>query len=893
MLSVEIDGSRYLVPEGLTILEAVELMGGALPHLCHDQRLRPTGACRLCLVEVAGLPRPVPSCATQLMDGMRIKTTSDNLLYWRKTNLQLMADSISLAALNETAETPFKTLLEQQGILASGTSVEHPQFQDDDHPYIGTRMDRCILCQRCVRICDEVQGQGVWSVWGRGAETHVAPSASGGLQSNGCTSCGACVDTCPSDALYDKHKPPVQHWIRSTCAYCAVGCQLEWGVTGDRVVAVRPVHSPVNRGHLCAKGRYAFDYAQAPDRVIQPMIRNGESWQTVGWDEALDFVAQRLTDILSTRGADSIGILGSARATNEDNYLAQKFARVVIGNNNIDCCARVCHTPSAAALKKMLGTGAATNGFDDIEAARCFLVCGANPTENHPVVGARIKQAVRSGATLIVVDPRRIELAECADIHLAVKPGHNIELFNALAATLIEENLLDPIFIASRVGGLTEFDAFIRDYAPEKVAASCGVSARDIRAAARLYATGRPSMCFHGLGVTEHRQGTEGVMALINLALLTGNLGKPGSGINPLRGQNNVQGAAHMGCDPGILTGSVSLTSTDRSRFEEIWHCQIPSAKGKNLLAMMDAAATGSLKALWCMGYDIYLSLANASHTAEALKNIDLLIIQDLFLNETARAFGTVFLPAASVFEKDGTYMNSDRRVQRIRQAVSCPGQAQPDWWIIQELAQRMGKPEGFRFSSAEGIWNEVRGVWPEGNGLSYQRLETESLHWPCPDESHPGTPILYQEKFVAENVTLAQIAYTPSPEERSDAFPWILNTGRRIYQFNAGTMTLRSHQYELQHDDCLDISASDAHQIGVKENDWVKVSSRYGSISLPIKISEIVREGEVFASFHHANPFINRLTSPVRDSRVHTPEYKITAVHIEKCGRDSLGPVR
>ncbi|MGN5353794.1 molybdopterin-dependent oxidoreductase [Ralstonia sp. L16] len=671
MVRLTIDGVACEAAEGALLIDALSAAGKTVPHLCHDDRLIPSGACRLCIVHVKGQPHPVASCSSEVAEGMVVQTRSVALDALCRTNLELIAARYPRTAYAADPRHPFHRLLAKYDVPPGG-KFEDGLFRDDSHPYLGVGMDRCVYCERCVRICEEVQGQFIWEMAGRDDTTRVAISKGPTLLSAGCVSCGACVDTCPSGALFDKRivsKPTA--WTRTTCAYCGVGCQMDVGTANGRVVAVRPADRPVNRGHLCVKGRYAFEHNHAPDRATQPMLRRDGRWQAVGWGEALDFTATQLQAVIARYGSDAVGVLASSRATNEENYLAQKFARVVLGTHNVDCCARVCHTPSAKALKSMLGVGAATNSFDDIEQARAFLICGANPTENHPVVGARIKQAVLKGARLVVIDPRRTELAALADVHLPVRMGCNVPLLNALAAAMIEEGRIDRAFLTERVSGFDTFAAHVAAFAPERMAEVCGVPADAIRAAARIYADNPPAMCFHGLGVTEHLQGSEGVMALINLALLTGNLGKPGSGINPLRGQNNVQGAAQMGCDPATLTGSQSISQAG-SRFEQIWGHQLPTGRGLDVLEMMDAARAGHLKALWVMGYDIYLSLANATATAAALAALDLVIVQDLFVNQTAEAFGTVFLPAASAFEKEGTFMNSDRRVQRVH-AVTTP----------------------------------------------------------------------------------------------------------------------------------------------------------------------------------------------------------------------------
>jgi formate dehydrogenase major subunit len=657
---------------------------------------------------------------------------------------------------------------------------------------------------------------------------------------------------------------------------------MDVGTQQNRIVSINPRHdAPVSRGHLCVKGRFAFDFVSAPDRITQPMIRKGDQWQQVTWDDVISFTAESLQRISEQYGPDSIAVLGSARGTNEENYLAQKFARVVIGTNNVDCCARVCHTPTAAAMKLMLGTGAATNSYNDIEKARTILVCGANATENHPIVGARIKQAALRGANLIIIDPRRIELTQYAAIHLQPRPGTNIPLLNAIACTIVEEQLFDRQFTTGRVAEWDQFCDFIKQFSPEKVEADCGVKADLIRKAARLYASAKPSMCFHGLGVTEHTQGTEGVMCLVNLALLTGNIGKPGTGINPLRGQNNVQGAAHMGCDPGILTGSVSLNDA-RSLFESVWGASIPRKQGLNLLEMMDSAAAGKLKALWAIGYDIALTNANTSATEQALRSLDFVIVQDMFMNETARQFGSVFLPAASSFERDGTFMNAERRIQRVRKAIEPVGQSRSDWEIICAVAKAMGKGESFSYGSAQDIWNEIRTVWPAGRGITYERLDSGGLQWPCPDDGHSGTEVMHTESFPIGKAALRRVPYRPSDEIVDEEFPLLLITGRTLYQFNAGTMTMRTANVKLRPVDLLDISSEDAKRLDLNDAECVRIRSRYGDAVLPIRITSTVKPGELFATFHTAEVFLNRVTSPHRDRYVKSPEYKVTAVSIE-----------
>lgn len=890
MPRLTIDGIVADVANGLTVLEAASELGIEIPTLCNDPRLEPIGGCRLCIVDSTRTQRPVTACNTEAVDGDVIETATPGIEALRRTLLEGLARNYAPSDETVLPTNEFINLVTKYGIadqLGMDADFGGVTSVDDAHPYIRVDMGRCITCFRCVRICAEVQGQFVWEVWGRGGETRIVADSGGALADSSCVSCGACADTCPSGAIIDKSLVGVAGevtWTRTTCEYCGTGCELYAGTSGGSLVAARPVvDAPSSKGHLCVKGRYAHAYVSASDRVTTPLIREerGAEWREASWSEAIAYAARKLEEIRAERGPGAVGVLGSSRGTNEENYLAQKFARLVIGTNNVDCCARVCHAPTAAAMAMILGTGAATNSFDDIELANAFLVVGANSLENHPVVGARIRQRVLAGAGLVVIDPRRTELAEMATVHLAPEPGTDIPLMNAIAAAVIEAGGVDEDFVTNRVEGLDAFCRHVLEWTPKRAEAVTRVPAGLIREAALLYAETDPAMAFHGLGLTEHTQGTEAVMAIVNLALLTGNVGKPGSGVNPLRGQNNVQGSAHMGCEPTRLTGYVPIDKA-KDLTESVWGAPIPIAPGLDMLKMLDRAQVGELKALYCIGYDVAMSTSDADNTARALSQIELVIVQDLFVNETASEFGHVFFPVASVFERDGTFMNSERRVQRVRKSLEPPGDARPDWEITRALASEMGHGEQFDFSDPSEIWEEIRKVWRAGTGISYERLEAGGIQWPCPDESSPGTRILHVDEFAGgPTAELRRLEYIESEEVATAEFPLILTTGRTLFAFNAATMTSRTPNLELRPTDTLDISPDDASVRSLADGDRAVVRSRHGEVVLPVRIDDRVKAGEVFATFHDPAVMVNRVVSPGRDRFASTPEYKRTAVDV------------
>ncbi len=881
-ISLKIDGETVHAPAGSTIMQAARRAGIDIPSICWDPRVAPIGSCRLCLVEVQGQEELLTACQTEIREGMWVTTHNAELDAYRHTEIEWYAPHVSPDDLTAYPDKELHRLMARFDVEPAGCPSPAAAI-DASIPQIRVDMDKCIDCLRCVSICEEVQGASVWHEVGRGDESRIVPQHGDLLSEGGCVACGACTDTCPTAALTDTSAGHADRWTRTTCPYCGVGCELDVGIRAGRIVATRPApDAPVNKGHACAKGRYAFGFTHSADRQTQPLLRYQGCWQAAGWDEALDRCADQLTAIIAEHGPDAIGVLASSRSTNEDSYIAQKFARVALGTNNVDCCARVCHTPTAAAMKAILGAGAATNSFDDIERASTVLIAGCNPSECHPVIGARIRQHVRrSGANLIVIDPRQTELAKLATVHLALRPGTDIPLMNAMAHHIIASGLADERFIAGRINDFEAFAAHVADFPPDRVAEISEVDADDIRRAAEIYAGSGPAYAAHGLGLTEHVQGTEAVMALVNLALVTGNVGGPGMGVNPLRGQNNVQGTAHMGCDPGILTGAAPIADA-REAFEEAWGAPVTETPGLHLMKMIDAARDGSLKALIIIGYDILTSLADQHETRAALDKLECVIVLDLFMTETAQAFGTIFLPAASSFEKDGTFMNAERRIQRVRKAVEAPGTARADWDILCDLARRIDDTDGFEFADPEEIWDEIREVWPAAAGITYERLDTGGLQWPCRSDEDPGTGVLHAAAFgQGKRTKPRRLAYHPTSERPDADYPFLLSTGRTLHQFNVSTMSGRSAASLLRPTDTLDISPEDAARMGLSEGQMARIESRYGEAVLPVAIDDRIAMGRAFATFHDPKRAINQVTSPHRDRMVGAPEYKVTAVRI------------
>jgi formate dehydrogenase major subunit len=850
-----------------TVLDACRHAGAEVATLCADERLTRGGNCRACIVEIDG--RFAPACTTPAREAMEVHTDTERLRAYRLDLGELMlAESAPGGRAGE--------LLARWGATGERYRAERSSVRDESHVYLRVDLEKCIACRLCLRACDEIQGEMVYGVEGRGGGARIAWGGTSFAESP-CVSCGACVSVCPSEAITDVQRArPAEREeraVRTTCGYCGVGCQLEVHASEEGVRYVEGARGEPSRGHLCVKGRYAHAFARHPDRLTTPLVRKDGVLTPVGWPEAIALVAARLVE---HRG--KVAVLSSSRCTNEENYLVQKWARTALGTNDVDCCARVCHAPSAAGLGWSFGTGAATSSIDDIERADAILVVGSNATESHPVTGARIRQAALRGACLIVIDVRRTELAERADVHLCPRPGTNVLVLNAMASVVVEEKLFDRAFIDARTEGWREYEAFVRGLSPESTEAETGVPAALVRRAARIYATAARPLQVHGLGVTEHLQGSESVMLLANLALVCGAVGREGAGVNPLRGQNNVQGAADMGASPDRLPGYAPIEDAEaRARFEAEWGCALPPARGRTIPRIYDAALAGEVRAMFIHGEDVVQSDPNAAHVILALRALDFLVVQEIFLSETAK-LAHVVLPAASFLEKDGTFTNGERRVSRVRRALSPPGEARADWEILLDLMRATGVPQ--RFASPAEIMDEIARVVPAFAGISYARLEGDGLQWPVPHAKHPGTAVLHGTSFARGRARFALVEYVPSPSLTADG-DLVLVTGRRLAHYNTSSMTRRTPNEQLAGADELEIHPEDAGARGIETGARVVVESERGSARALARVTERVQPGSVFLTFHFPESGANFVTGAVVDRLSDCPEYKVTKVRV------------
>lgn len=890
-MRLSVDDVPVEVAEGASVLQAARAAGIPVPALCFDERVSPQGSCRVCLV---GLPGGMvaPACTAAATDGMVVRTDDQSARNAARLALELLVSELPPRALEIPAErSELVRACRQLGVAESRfDGVTHDRGIDHSHPYVKLDGDLCIACGRCVRMCAEVQGTFALSLAGRGFDTVVAAGDGGLWVSSPCVACGGCVDSCPSGALSEPgllDPRPIGRSTTTTCGYCGVGCSLEVHVRDEQIAAVTPVHgAPVNRGHACAKGRFAHAFARSRDRLTTPLVRRdgrNSPLQPASWEEAITTVATRLADIRTRHGPDSIGVISSARATNEENYLAQKFARVVIGSNSIDNCSRLCHAPSATGLTASFGLAGGTNSLDDLDHADCILVVGANPTEAHPVVGARLKQLVLRGARLVVVDPRRTDLAELADVHVQARAGSNVAVFNGIARVLLDEGYVDHNFVQQRASGLTELTDLLRDHPVDHAASVAGVQPETLAAAARLYGRAHRPAIVYGLGVTEHAHGTDGVRTLANLAILKGAVGTPGCcGVLTLRGQNNVQGASDLGALPDMLPGYQPLANADvRARFARSWGVDVPDRPGLRILEMFDAAAGGRLRALYVIGEDIAQTDPDSGRVRQALAACDLVVCHDLFLSRTAEHADVVF-PAVSFVEKDGTFVNFERRFQRVRPALDPPGQARSDFEILDLLARAMGVDLGCRTPAA--ALAECATLTPVFAGISHARLDRDgALFWPCRAAEEPGEAILYLDSFATPDgrAALAARPYLPPGEEPDSGFPYILITGRRLMHYNSGSMTRRTPNVQLFRKELLDVNPRDAAGLRLTDGDLVEVTSRRATIVMAVRLTDAVAPGELFSSFNFPDTPTNALTSDVADAVTGCPEYKVTAVSL------------
>ena len=892
LLTVNINGADYQARSGMTVLELANELGIKIPTLCHDPRLKPYGACRLCLVELSGARNPVPACATVLGPGMVIQTDTERVHRLRRTVIDLLlsdhpadcmtCDKCGACSLQEYA---YEYGVRESSFKEPARHVVRPQEAD---PFVERDLSKCILCGRCVRICDEVESAFAIDWIYRGFETQVSTAFGKSLKDTPCEFCGQCISTCPVGALSEATALPARTWetkkTLTTCAYCGCGCTLELHTKDNRIVRVAsPVGVGTNNGNLCVKGRFGYDFVNSPDRLTKPLIKKDGKFVEATWQEAIKTVADKLGGIKAKHGADAIAGLASAKCTNEENFVFQKFMRAAVGTNNVDHCARLCHASTVAGLAIAFGSGAMSNSIDDLEGTDAILVIGSNTTEAHPVIGMSLLKAVRqNGAKLIVIDPREIKLTKFADIWLAQKPGTDVAVLNGLMNVILSEGLVDEAFIAERTEDYAELKKILPAYTPEKVEEITGIPADDLRRAARLYAGAATAAIIYSMGITQHTTGVDNVLTIANLAMMTGNIGKPGCGVNPLRGQNNVQGACDMGALPNVYSGYQKIDDdAARAKFSDAWGVPMPEGIGLTVVEVMNAAADGKVKGLYIMGENPMLSDPDVGHVEEALENLEFLVVQDIFLTETA-ALADVVLPGVTFAERDGTFTSTERRVQRIRRAIDPVGESREDWRIVSDVSKAMGYP--MSYDSASDIMTEIAALTPSYAGISHGRIEGCGLQWPCPSVDHPGTPILHIGQFTRGKGKFHGIAFKPPAEETDIEYPMILTTGRLLNQYHTGTMTRKTPGLdEIYPVAAAEISPKDAKKFGLADGDKVRLITRRGQIEATALVTNKSRPGIVFMPFHFKEAAANLLTNPALDPIAKIPEFKVCALRIEK----------
>jgi formate dehydrogenase major subunit len=899
LVTLTIDGRRVTVREGTSLMRAAMEAGIKVPKLCATDMLDSFGSCRMCLVEIEGRAGTPASCTTPVAEGLVVHTQTPKLAQLRRGTMELYISDHPLDCLTcsangncELQDTAGEVGLREVRYGYDGAN-HLDALIDGSNPYFQFDPAKCIVCSRCVRACEEVQGTFALTIGGRGFESHVSAGMDESFLASECVSCGACVQACPTATLIEKgvveHGQP-EHSAVTTCAYCGVGCSFKAEMRGETVVRMVPwKDGKANRGHSCVKGRFAIGYASHPDRILKPMLRARitDPWREVSWEEAIAHVASEFRRIQAQHGAGAIGGITSSRCTNEETYLVQKLVRAGFGNNNVDTCARVCHAPTGYGLKTTYGTSAGTQDFDSVEHADVVMVIGANPTDGHPVFASRLKKRLRAGARLIVIDPRRIDLVRTPHVeaahHLALRPGTNVAMLTAIAHVIVTENLVDAAFVRERcdVATFNDWAAFVADprNSPEAMETVTGVPAASVRAAARLYATGGNGAIYYGLGVTEHSQGSTAVMAIANLAMATGNLGRPGVGVNPLRGQNNVQGSCDMGSFPHEYTGyrHVSDEATRRS-FEAHWGVTLDPEPGLRIPNMLDAALDGSFRGLYIQGEDVVQSDPDTRHVTQGLAAMECVVVQDLFLNETAN-WAHVFLPGSTFLEKDGTFTNAERRIGRVRR-VMAPKAGYADWEITQLIARAMGLAMNYEHPS--GIMDEIATLTPTFAGVSYAGLDAlGSVQWPCNEKAPEGTPVMHIGSFTRGLGNFVVTEYVATDEKVGPRFPLLLTTGRILSQYNVGAQTRRTANSIWHEEDRLEIHPHDAEERGIRDGSWVRVTSRAGETSLRARITDRVAPGVVYTTFHHPATQANVVTTDYSDWATNCPEYKVTAVQV------------
>jgi formate dehydrogenase major subunit len=900
-VTLTIDGRAVTVPAGTSVMRAASEAGIAVPKLCATDTLDAFGSCRLCLVEIEGRAGTPASCTTPVAPGMVVRTQTPRLGKLRRGVMELYIsdhplDCLTCAANGDCELQDMAGAVGLREVRYGMAGASHLDAQKDaSNPYFTFDPSKCIVCSRCVRACADVQGTFALTIQDRGFASKVSAGMDEAFIDSECVSCGACVQACPTATLIEKSVIAIgqpEHSLVTTCAYCGVGCSFKAEMRGEEVVRLVPwKDGKANDGHSCVKGRFAWGYATHRERILKPMIRARitDPWREVSWEEAITYAAGELRRIQARHGIGAIGGITSSRCTNEETFLVQKLVRAGFGNNNVDTCARVCHSPTGYGLKTTFGTSAGTQDFDSVDQADVILVIGANPTDGHPVFASRMKRRLRQGAKLIVIDPRRIDLVRTPHVaathHLPLRPGTNVAMLTALAHVIVTEGLVDEAFVRERCEpeSFADWAAFVAQPAnsPEALGPVCGVEPSGIRAVARLYATGGRAAIYYGLGITEHSQGTTAVMALANLAMATGNIGEAGVGVNPLRGQNNVQGACDMGSFPHELSGYRHVSDdAARALFEAAWGTPIDREPGLRINNMLDAALDGGFRGLYIQGEDILQSDPDTKHVSAGLAAMECVIVQDLFLNETA-SYAHVFLPGSTFLEKDGTFTNAERRIQRVRRVMS-PRNGMADWEITQALARAMGLDWNYTHPSA--IMDEIARLTPGFAGVSYAKLDAlGSVQWPCNEAAPEGTPVMHIDHFVRGRGHFVVTEYVPTDERTGARYPLLLTTGRILSQYNVGAQTRRTANVVWHEEDRLEIHPHDAEQRGVKDGDWVRLASRAGETTLRARITDRVAPGVVYTTFHHPLTQANVITTDYSDWATNCPEYKVTAVQVSR----------